>query len=398
MGGAVTSATSSDLYLGDTTGGDLQFNVASGDTLQWNNSATDMTWNFTDRLHYRKTINISLKKKPKVSESIRRLENPWLWTSGTVNTPNYYSQLADEAKSQQERNKFQPIIYKARRCGQSEIMRQMININLAQGKDVTVIRENGTPTHYIGTRRDLTLEGTNRLRAQVVETRPTVRITRTPKDHMDDIISEYNRRPTITIRLKRKVGYIKFKNGSTIYMATDSGEYKHVTGKSTKLLFTDYSPWTNDYNAGGTSINDMNGNDITNVGDIRFNNTGDIRWRNEKPTITKSVGLDGRNYYTANTVNFDDVEEAPIDIISSANRAYALESLRDESRTIMKGSNLAGSIPTSNLMIDTAGIGVFAGKKRRHTITIKLKEPVLTYEGLLKAQAILQEEDEDDYY
>jgi hypothetical protein len=354
LGGGALTATSSDLY---NTGGDLQFNIDSGDTFQWNYG----TYN-QNVIQFR-----GLKKKPK-----DRYIVPSVAFGLGVGRD-----LTLEA--QKERNKFRPIIYiTGRQSGKSSYTR--------------------------------TITGTRRFQASVLPQRATIRITRTPKDHMDDIIKEYNRRPRINIRLKKKLGVITMVNGSKIYAVTDSSEYKHVTGKSTKLLH--YSPWTSDH----VWSNDINGNDLTDVGRINFANNGN--------TIQSRRGSDGKNYYNVNSVNFDDIEEAPMDIIAGANRAYALESLEDESRKILgieeasdklleiendgydvcdlynhaKGRNLAGSIPTSNLMIDTDGINTWLSKpllveSKRPTITIKLKERnVLTYEGLVKAKQTLHDE------
>jgi hypothetical protein len=165
----------------------------------------------------------------------------------------------------------------------------------------------------------------------------------------------------------------------------------------------------------------MNANDIADIGNIRLNNSDELKWREWKPTRPRiNIRSKKLELPKGDVVNSWDIEDAPMDIISSANRAYALESLRDESRNILDectgsddyydydedskisfGSNLAGSIPTSNLMIDTDGISTWLSKpllveSKRPCINFKIKErDVLTHEGLLRAQAILHDEGYD---
>ena len=117
--------------------------------------------------------------------------------------------------------------------------------------------------------------------------------------------------------------------------------------------------------------------------------------------IIRSAGTETNPRGTRITIGYQQTEESPVDIIASANRAFALESINDESKQIMNAFN-----------DDTAGSGtatvrkaVGAGVKTNRWVNGNTGAQItadasglglLTYQGLLNAKGVIQDEGLDD--
>ena len=372
-----------------TTTGDLTYDVASSDTMSWNFADSDL-YSFSTSPVFKKNV-IQFNGLKKDNGKLTYHSEGSYWSKELLTPKDHMDSIVREYnKHYRQTIYFNGLKREIKKKIRSVLFTPSVAFGLCAGRDITLEaqrqkeRNKFKPIIYITAKK-----GIKTIKVHGVEIIPT-------------------QRPTITIRLKgKKVGVIELVNGSKIYTVTDEEEYRHVTGHSTKLLTWDYSPWT--------SNNDMNGNDLTDIGNIRFNNTDEIKWREWRPRPCINI----RSKNSGGTIRFANdgdilfcnqgTENAPMDMISATNRAYALKSIADESKAVaggifddysydfedddnlrisFSGSNLAGSIPTtSNLMIDTDSIGVWAGKKRRHTINISLKGKKEDYE----------DEDEDEY-
>jgi len=122
--------------------------------------------------------------------------------------------------------------------------------------------------------------------------------------------------------------------------------------------------------------------------------------------IIRTSGTSTSPRGTRITIGYAQTEESPIDIIASANRAFALESINDESKQILTAFNddtpNAGNLATSKKAI---GGGVKSGAGLlNHWIRGDTGAPIaadaafgsLKYVGLLNAKGVIQDQGLDD--
>ena len=124
--------------------------------------------------------------------------------------------------------------------------------------------------------------------------------------------------------------------------------------------------------------------------------------------VIRTAGTSTSPRGTRITIGYQQTEESPIDIIASANRAFALESINDESKQVMNafnndtaGSGTAGAVKAVGGGIkdgrwvrgDTGGaLTTGAGANQGDNLTLGS----LKYVGLLTAKGVIQDEGLDD--
>jgi len=101
------------------------------------------------------------------------------------------------------------------------------------------------------------------------------------------------------------------------------------------------------------------------------------------------------------TIGYQQTEESPIDIVASANRAFALESINDESKQIMTSYNddTAGSGTAAVRKAIGAGVkdGFWVDGNSGAQITADASGlGVIKYQGLLNAKGVIQDQGLDD--
>lgn len=117
--------------------------------------------------------------------------------------------------------------------------------------------------------------------------------------------------------------------------------------------------------------------------------------------IIRSAGTATNPRGTRITIGYQQTEESPIDIIASANRAFALESINDESKQVMSAFNddTAGSGTSSVRKAIGAGVKTgrwVDGNSGSQLTTDASGLGVLKYQGLLNAKGVIQDEGLDD--
>lgn len=271
-------------------------------------------WDCSSQMPYkkRKTINFSLKKTP----------------STMMNSIiDHYNQHGKDIWKIDKDRIYDHMLYKSRKCGQTEKMRQIINIQLAQGKDVRVIDADGY---------DITVSGTQRFHAQTIHPNLQCRLTTVKKDNVLTVEGLKKAKSTL-----KDLGY-------------EADTLKLPSGNFDNLLIdvNGIEAWK-DYST------------LTQTGELTWNNDGYF----SKPLLAESkrpcmnIKLKGRDetYYVAmnragdkHTLNFykdsgytvpagetlvpnyQDIEEAPFDIMASANRSFALEAINEESKMMLQ--------------------------------------------------------------
>mgnify|MGYP001581615681 CR=1 FL=1 len=117
--------------------------------------------------------------------------------------------------------------------------------------------------------------------------------------------------------------------------------------------------------------------------------------------IIRSAGTETNPRGTRITIGYQQTEESPVDIVASANRAFALESINDESKQILTAYNTdtAGSGTSTVRKAIGAGVkdnrwvnGNTGGQITADTTGLGL----LKYQGLLNAKGVIQDEGLDD--
>ena len=117
-------------------------------------------------------------------------------------------------------------------------------------------------------------------------------------------------------------------------------------------------------------------------------------------TVIRTAGTNTTPRGTRITIGYSQTEESPIDIVAAANRAFALESINDESKQVMTSyNNDAGSSGTAGAKKAIGG-GTKAGRWIRGDtgaqITADAAFGSLKYVGLLNAKGVIQDEGLDD--
>ncbi len=117
--------------------------------------------------------------------------------------------------------------------------------------------------------------------------------------------------------------------------------------------------------------------------------------------IIRSAGTETNPRGTRITIGYQQTEESPVDIIASANRAFALESINDESKQILSAYNDDTAGSGSSTVRKAIGAGVKDGRwvdgNDGSQITADASGlGLLKYQGLLNAKGVIQDEGLDD--
>ena len=117
--------------------------------------------------------------------------------------------------------------------------------------------------------------------------------------------------------------------------------------------------------------------------------------------IIRSAGTETNPRGTRITIGYQQTEESPIDIIASANRAFALESINDESKQVLNAYNDDTAGSGSATVRKAIGAGVKTGRWVDGNDGSDLTADasglgVLKYQGLLNAKGKIQDEGLDD--
>jgi len=117
--------------------------------------------------------------------------------------------------------------------------------------------------------------------------------------------------------------------------------------------------------------------------------------------IIRSAGTETNPRGTRITIGYQQTEESPIDIIASANRAFALESIHDESKQVLTAFNTDTAGSGSATVRKAIGAGVKTGRWVDGNSGSQLTADasglgVLKYQGLLNAKGVIQDEGLDD--
>ncbi len=117
--------------------------------------------------------------------------------------------------------------------------------------------------------------------------------------------------------------------------------------------------------------------------------------------IIRSAGTATTPRGTRITIGYTQTEESPIDIIASANRAFALESIHDESKQVLNAYNTDTAGSGSATVRKAIGAGVKTGRWVDGNSGSQLTADasglgVLKYQGLLNAKGVIQDEGLDD--
>ena len=117
--------------------------------------------------------------------------------------------------------------------------------------------------------------------------------------------------------------------------------------------------------------------------------------------IIRSAGTETNPRGTRITIGYQQTEESPIDIIASANRAFALESINDESKQVLKAYDDDSAGSGTSTTRKAVGAGVKDNRWVNGNTGAQLTEDdtglgVLKYVGLLNAKGVIQDEGLDD--
>jgi hypothetical protein len=117
--------------------------------------------------------------------------------------------------------------------------------------------------------------------------------------------------------------------------------------------------------------------------------------------IIRSAGTETNPRGTRITIGYQQTEESPIDIVASANRAFALESINDESKQILGAYNDDTAGSGSATVRKEIGAGVkddrwVNGNTGAQITADATGLGVLKYQGLLNAKGVIQDEGLDD--
>jgi len=117
-------------------------------------------------------------------------------------------------------------------------------------------------------------------------------------------------------------------------------------------------------------------------------------------TVIRTAGTNTTPRGTRITIGYSQTEESPIDIVAAANRAFALESINDESKQVMTSfNNDAGSAGAAGTKKAIGG-GTKANRWIRGDTGAQIAADAafgsLKYVGLLNAKGVIQDEGLDD--
>jgi hypothetical protein len=116
--------------------------------------------------------------------------------------------------------------------------------------------------------------------------------------------------------------------------------------------------------------------------------------------IIRTAGTETNPRGTRITIGYQQTEESPIDIIAAANRAFALESINDESKQVMTSyNNDTGSAGSASVKKAIGGGTKALRWVRGDTgaqVTADAVFGSLKYVGLLNAKGVIQDEGLDD--
>ena len=117
--------------------------------------------------------------------------------------------------------------------------------------------------------------------------------------------------------------------------------------------------------------------------------------------IIRSAGTETNPRGTRITIGYQQTEESPIDIIASANRAFALESINDESKQVLNAYNDDTAGSGSATVRKAIGAGVKDGRWVNGNTGAQITADatgngVLKFVGLLNAKGVVQDEGLDD--
>ncbi len=117
--------------------------------------------------------------------------------------------------------------------------------------------------------------------------------------------------------------------------------------------------------------------------------------------IIRSAGTSTDPRGTRITIGYQQTEESPIDIIASANRAFALESINDESNQVLTAYDDDSAGSGTSTTRKAVGAGVKTDRWVNGNTGAQLTEDdtgigVLKYVGLLNAKGVIQDEGLDD--
>jgi len=117
--------------------------------------------------------------------------------------------------------------------------------------------------------------------------------------------------------------------------------------------------------------------------------------------IIRSAGTETNPRGTRITIGYQQTEESPVDIIASANRAFALESINDESKQVLTAFN-TDTVGSGTATVRKAiGAGVKTNRWVNGNSGVQITTDasglgVLKYQGLLNAKGVIQDEGLDD--
>lgn len=120
------------------------------------------------------------------------------------------------------------------------------------------------------------------------------------------------------------------------------------------------------------------------------------------PVVIRSAGTETDPRGTRIDIGYQQTEESPIDIIASANRSFALESINDESVEVLtRAYNTDTGSSGSATVTKAKGGGTKAGRWVDGNTGAQITTDasglgVLTYRGLLSAKGVIQDEGLDD--
>ena len=117
--------------------------------------------------------------------------------------------------------------------------------------------------------------------------------------------------------------------------------------------------------------------------------------------IIRSAGTETNPRGTRITIGYQQTEESPIDIIASANRAFALESINDESKQVLTSYNDDTAGSGTATVRKAVGAGVKTNRWVDGNSGVQLTADasglgVMKYLGLLNAKGVIQDEGLDD--
>jgi len=117
--------------------------------------------------------------------------------------------------------------------------------------------------------------------------------------------------------------------------------------------------------------------------------------------IIRSAGTETNPRGARITIGYQQTEESPIDIIASANRAYALESINDESKQVMSAYNTDSGSAGSATVRKAVGGGTKTARWVNGNSGAQITSDssglgVMKYQGLLNAKGVIQDFGLDD--